>query len=278
MRFYFAALLALGVTIGVMHAITVSSATDSVLQIIGAVLAAVLGLLVGENQSLNDKPLLSRSLPIVSGIVAILLGGYWVGWAGGKAWTNHHLRTGTLVAELSPRDQADAQRLMAVYDSLGVDPNTARKRMDVIAGEISKGLCRRLDLGERLDVLNSVREPARDCGFEALGGQLERANPALTSYLQDPARAEGPARSLRLELQKLPASQSLAAFSSAVGAGTCALPPPLAERLKALVRLNSGCMPSFAAELDRVLQTAPEISGGSGRRGSMLNEEFVVRQ
>lgn len=275
MRIYYLSIFALGLTVGILHAITLSSATDAVLQVIGAVVASVIGLIVGQHQRLSNGALLAISMPHVAGIVGTILIGYWAGWAGGKVWINHHYRLGSEIETLTLKEQTDARRLIAVYDVLGVPPEQARARIVEIAVQGSGRACRNMSVGEQLSVLHGTKKVAMACGFKGLSAQMARAENALTQLKADPPKAEGPVRSLVLGLSMLPPDQNLEAFADQVAAGACRLNVNLANRLQDLVHVLDGCVPTIEAELARVLATSPELKARDVTRGATVNETLL---
>lgn len=266
------AVAALGATVGVLHAITQSPASGSVLQILGALIAACFGIFLGSDAILKDRQSLKETLPILSKTTLALLAAYWIGFGTTKyAMPNWIFALGSEFDHLSEKDKADAYRLLALNESLGVPRNTTEQRILQILPETDPGKrCTKLSETEEIQVLHLASDPNLTCAA-SLGKDIRQEASELLGQKKIEDYQDRLSR-LRLTVRLLPKDYSLAMLHKQLEAGNCKAPQGLGGKIDALMAQYSDCVPDLEYEIRRVLQSAPEVNSAEFTKLRMVPE------
>ncbi|WP_299817593.1 hypothetical protein [uncultured Roseibium sp.] len=273
LKIFFFSLFVLGVSIGGIQALTLSSTSAAILQILGAIVAASLALIAGSDAIVGDKQAMRQTLPLMGSIVLLLLAGYWAGWGVGKVGLDSHFKLGSRFSHLTSGEIVDAHRLLAINEALGVPRAVTRERILEIRPneEDGKFPCIRLTDENVLDIAMTATGLAKACSVESLAllsskaAQIHQEKTAGNEW-------HDRFRSLQIDLRILDFQGAISRLTQKLEEAQCAGPPLFRERLILLSKNLKNCVPDLDTEIGRVLRAAPELKAESLTRIRTVNE------
>ncbi len=268
-RYFFIGTFVLGVTVGSIHGLSLSPASAAVLQIIGTIAAAAVGLVVGSEKDYSDAVEMKQILPSITAIIFTVIGGYWIGWTGVKTWRIYDYALPTYFAEYSAGQRVDAYRLVSIGRALGVPRHATLERASELLENHSTDT--RLTPLEELLVIHLAATEAGNCksGFngssalllslEALSDLLENANVMVLKFDSGNFK-KSQVLLLRLDARALPLPDAVEGFADLLAKAGCRTSKRDLRRIRALDFSLRGSVSNLQEEIERLLKSAPELS------------------
>ena len=133
---YVTSIAALGATIGVIHAITSSPASEIVIEVIGAGFAAALALVAIEREVHKQAKVEANVLPLIAVVMFALLSGYWGSWLSVKLYQSNQMTLESSLHGLSIEDRAAAIQIILQQQRIGIDRATVVQELAAISSAV----------------------------------------------------------------------------------------------------------------------------------------------